>query len=644
MTSLTTNGGTASQTFGNLTPGSSYNVSETVPAGWTQTSATCTNGTPAAIAVVAGATTTCTFTNTLVAPTAPPDLIINKSHTGNFRQGDGADTYTLRVTNTGQGSTADAVTVTDTLPAGLTATAISGPGWNCALSPLLMCTRGDGLAAGDSYPLITVTVKVATSGLAFDSAGSPAFRAGDVLLSMADGTVQWRHRDWTLVKVLADAQIFNNTVDTGQAKGMAFDSSGNLFVTHWYGDDSSGNNVVKFDGNGNAKAHFGDGFDCNPSSIVFDNSDNAYVGHADCSTQIFKFDSSGQRLTQYNVAVESRGSGHIILDPNQCTMYYTSEGPNVKRFDVCDNTQMPDFNKEPLPDPAGGAHQFSQLPGGGMLVADFSVIASLDAFGNFVRTYDAPGSNCWLGMALDSDRTSFWASDWCTSTVTRFDIASGDVIESHVADDGGFMVKQIAIPGNIFRHTVTNIATVAGGGESNTSNNSASDVTTVEPPRPPVPTPIHVAGIAAASRVSTVAAGSILSVFRSNLSSGQASASTIPLPTTLASSSFQIGGLVAPLLSASPSQVNMQVPWELLGQPQAIVTGTVGAVISKQQSASIAPFAPSLFTLNEASSSQGVVMLAGTQLLAAFPGGDGRKPVPPGEAISIYCTGLGAVS
>src|ERR1019366_7906547 len=61
---LTTVAGTVSQTVGGLTAGGAYSVSETVPAGWTQTSAACTNGTPAAITVPAGATTTCTFTNT----------------------------------------------------------------------------------------------------------------------------------------------------------------------------------------------------------------------------------------------------------------------------------------------------------------------------------------------------------------------------------------------------------------------------------------------------------------------------------------------------------------------------------------------------------------------------------------------------
>jgi sugar lactone lactonase YvrE len=553
LTFLPTSGGTGSLTIPGLAVGSSYSLSERVPPGWTQTGASCTNGTPAAITVAAGATTTCTITNTKMA-VAAPDLIIGKSHAGNFRQGDTADAYTLTVTNAGQGPTTGAVTVSDTLPAGLTATAIGGTGWSCTLTPLT-CTRADTLVSGAAYPVITVTVNVAVDPLAFNqAAGSPAFQAGDILISMTDGTVEWRRRDWTLVKVLAGGT-------GGQAKGLAFDSSGNLYVTHWIGSGSSGNDVMTFDRNGNATGYFGSGYDCNPSSIVFDNSGNAYVGQADCNTQIFKFDSLGDPLAQYDVAVENRGSYHIVLDPNQCTMYYTSEGPDVKRFNVCNNTQMADFNSAPLPDPVGGAQQFSLLPGGGMLVADFNTIARLDASGKLVRTYDAPANNCWLGMALDQDGTSFWASNWCGSSVTRFDLATGNVMESHVVSDLGFMVKQLAIPGNIFSTTVTNTATVAGGGELNTGNDSASDATTINPPAPP-PAANNSAGIVnAASYAPTVAAGS------SNQPATGMAAQASPLSGTIATPTVTIGGVVAQVSSSGLApgavglyQVNVRVP------------------------------------------------------------------------------------
>lgn len=59
------------------------------------------------------------------------ELTVTKTHTGNFTEGDPADTYTLTVTNSGGQPTianTDAVTLTDNLPAGLTATAFGGTG------------------------------------------------------------------------------------------------------------------------------------------------------------------------------------------------------------------------------------------------------------------------------------------------------------------------------------------------------------------------------------------------------------------------------------------------------------------------------------------------------------------------------------
>src|SRR5204863_476947 len=91
-----------------------------------------------------------------------PDLAIAKTHSGNFTQGQIGATYTLTVSNVGAGPTSGAVTVTDTLPSGLTATGLAGSGWTCTLATLT-CTRSDVLAAGASYPPITLTVNVAVN-------------------------------------------------------------------------------------------------------------------------------------------------------------------------------------------------------------------------------------------------------------------------------------------------------------------------------------------------------------------------------------------------------------------------------------------------------------------------------------------------
>jgi uncharacterized repeat protein (TIGR01451 family) len=91
-----------------------------------------------------------------------PDLTITGTHNGNFVQGQIGAKYSLRVTNSGNGATNGMVTLTDTVPAGLTATSMAGLGWNC-IAPAGPCNRSDTLNAGGSYPALTLTVNVAST-------------------------------------------------------------------------------------------------------------------------------------------------------------------------------------------------------------------------------------------------------------------------------------------------------------------------------------------------------------------------------------------------------------------------------------------------------------------------------------------------
>ena len=94
-----------------------------------------------------------------------PDLAITLTHGGNFAPGQIGATYSIVVNNVGSGSSSGAVTVADTLPAGLTATSIAGTGWTCS-QPGGSCSRSDALAAGSSYPALTLTVNVAANAAA----------------------------------------------------------------------------------------------------------------------------------------------------------------------------------------------------------------------------------------------------------------------------------------------------------------------------------------------------------------------------------------------------------------------------------------------------------------------------------------------
>jgi uncharacterized repeat protein (TIGR01451 family) len=115
----------------------------------------------------------------IVGTNGTPDLAITAAHTGSFTQGDSGDTTTIIVTNLGTAASIGPVTVEDTLPAGLTATAISGDGWTTNLGTLT-CTRSDALATGMAYPAITVTVNV--------SASAPASVTNTAIVSGGDDT------------------------------------------------------------------------------------------------------------------------------------------------------------------------------------------------------------------------------------------------------------------------------------------------------------------------------------------------------------------------------------------------------------------------------------------------------------------------
>jgi uncharacterized repeat protein (TIGR01451 family) len=89
-----------------------------------------------------------------------PDLTVAAAHSGSFTQGQSGAVYTITVSNTGAAPTSGTVTVTDSLPGALAATAMSGAGWSCTLATLT-CTRSDVLAAGASYQAVSLTVSVA---------------------------------------------------------------------------------------------------------------------------------------------------------------------------------------------------------------------------------------------------------------------------------------------------------------------------------------------------------------------------------------------------------------------------------------------------------------------------------------------------
>jgi Abnormal spindle-like microcephaly-assoc'd, ASPM-SPD-2-Hydin len=261
-----------------------------------------------------------------------------------------------------------------------------------------------------------------------------SYQLGSVFVSDGSGSVDIFQPDGTMV----------GTLSTGQplSAGMAFDRSGNLYVTTF----GLPTGVVEFDVNGNLVGPFGS-FPASatgnsfPESVLFSTSGNVFVGAATFEyvcpettsgpEPAFEFSPSGSLLNTFTVTGECRGTDWIELLPDQMTLLYTSEGTTVKSFNIGTNTQNANFAVNL---PGSSAFAFRQLPDGTVLVADSSVAVRLGTDGTLLTTYlPSPAPTSLFALNLDPDDTSFWTADLETGTVYRFDIASATQLSTFVS-------------------------------------------------------------------------------------------------------------------------------------------------------------------------------------------------------------------
>ncbi len=253
-----------------------------------------------------------------------PDLTIAKSHTGNFTQGQVGATYSITVTNSGSAATSGTVTVTDTLPASLTATAISGTGWSCVLGTLT-CTRSDALAASLSYPVITVTVTVANNAPASVTNVANASGGGQVNTtndSASDPTTINPLPDLTIAKThsgnFTQGQIGATYTITVTNSGFA-STSGVVSVT-----DSLPASLT-------ATAISGTGWSCVLGTLTCTRNDALAAGNSYPAITLtvdvsFTAPASVTNTATVSIAVESNGTNNTANDP---TTINPAAPPNI---------------------------------------------------------------------------------------------------------------------------------------------------------------------------------------------------------------------------------------------------------------------------------------------------------------------------
>jgi len=274
--------------------------------------------------------------------------------------------------------------------------------------------RGPGIAITAAVALTLAVGFVIAFNATNTSANHIPYAVGDVFAGVGNGQIRHLSPTGTLIEVL----------DTGttcsEQLGMAFDPAGNLYATSAFSCTAT---VVKFNNQGGLIGPFGSGYSSSTESIAIDAAGNVYVGQPDGTSDILKFDSAGNPLDFFDVPVGPRGSDWIDLAGDQCTMFYSSEGTDIRRYDVCTDTPLANFNTAPLP---SSSFALRILPGGGVLIASTSVAVRLDSAGNQVQTYTPSiPAGLLFALNLDPDGTSFWTADYTSGNVFKFDIASG---------------------------------------------------------------------------------------------------------------------------------------------------------------------------------------------------------------------------
>jgi uncharacterized protein (TIGR03437 family) len=154
----------------------------------------------------------------------------------------------------------------------------------------------------------------------------------------------------------------------------------------------------------------------------------------------------------------------------------------------------------------------------------------------------------------------------------------------------------------------------------------------------PMIMPGGVVGAASPVSFTALAPGGIISIYGSLLADSSASATNIPLPTTLGNANVIIGGQTVPLYFASPGQINAVVPFGLN-------TNTSYSVLIQRDLAISSPVAVDI-----ADAQPGAFLSGGSAIVEDYRGTAPAflvTPVAParaGDTLVIYCAGLGVTN
>lgn len=380
-----------------------------------------------------------------------PDLTISKTHLGSFSQGQLGETYTLTVGNFGFAPTSGLVTVVDQLPTGLTATATGGTGWSCTLGSLT-CTRSDVLANGSSYPTITLTVNVAPNA-PMPSVTNTATVSGGGEANTSNDTAN----DITTITVAASDLVIvsshNGSFTQGQTGAAYTLTASNVGPLATSGAVTVTDNLpfaftpVTIGGTG-WTCSTPPTLNCTRSDALAGDTSGTISSYPPITLTVNVSATASTPLTNFAFV-----SGGGELDTGDDS---SSDPTNV--------IQLPDLN-------VSSFHNGNFVQG--QINASYNLSVGNIGSGPTVGTVTIT-DNLPAGLTATSLSGNGWNCTLSTLTCTRNDPLPA--FTSYPLIDLLVMVATNA------PSSVTNVVTVSGGGEINTSNDTASDPTTITPP------------------------------------------------------------------------------------------------------------------------------------------------------------------
>jgi uncharacterized protein (TIGR03437 family) len=426
--------------------------------------------------------------------------------------------------------------------------------------------------------------------------------------------------------------------------GIAVDRTGNVFIT-----DQANQRVRKIDtagvittvaGNG-TRGFSGDGGPARdaalnePSAVAVDAAGNLYISdylndrirRVDNQTGIIRtIAGNGEHgdndIGRDNVAATSIRLGYpagLALDAagnlfiadhhNDVVRVLSLQNGQIRR--IAGTGQHADAEGGPSGVPAtsvrlGWPVGLAFDPAGNLYVADFH--------NNVIRRISSPLSAQPISTTIAGTGTKGYLGDQGPAAQAALDFPAGIAIDSNlnlfIADWHNQRVRR-ALPG-----------TPAPG-----------------PERPSIHSGGLVNGASFAPAPARVAPGSVVSIFGLRLASGTSAADRIPLPTSLLNTTVLVtsGGVTAPmpLFFVSPTQINAQLPAE-------VVHGAEAQVVVRNGSAASDPL-----HINVSLSETGIFTYEGNRAVALNQDGSLNSPARPAARntyLTVFLTGQGALN